>query len=125
MAPPAVGGKGRVPREQWRSRSKKSAPQRLHRQKGRTLAANLEKVENMCYAQERAERDRQRLETGQAPAGHHNLPKDIVEAKARKAPAQKKKAPTGSKFPENTLIGLIKPEFVRKRLQELFAVEES
>eukprot|EP01061_Rhynchopus_euleeides_P027229 TRINITY_DN4432_c0_g1_i1.p1 TRINITY_DN4432_c0_g1~~TRINITY_DN4432_c0_g1_i1.p1 ORF type:complete len:121 (+),score=16.98 TRINITY_DN4432_c0_g1_i1:130-492(+) len=120
-----MGRPGETPRDQWRSRSKKSAA--IRRQKLRTgnLAKNLEKVENLQYQKDRLERDRARLEQGEKPAGHHNLPAEILKpAKdVSKAPLRSK-APTPL-FPPNTLIGLIKPEVVRKRLQSMFEVENA
>eukprot|EP00754_Rhynchopus_humris_P047395 Rhum_TRINITY_DN6983_c0_g1::Rhum_TRINITY_DN6983_c0_g1_i1::g.21407::m.21407 len=119
---------GEVPRDQWRARSKKSKVTRLHKMKQGALLKNLEKVENMQYKKERLERDRARLSEGAKPAGHHNLPAELLKptpvvAKAKPAQggAAARKQPL---FPENSFIGIIRPDMVRKRLQLLFDVEK-
>ena len=115
-------GAGMVSREQWRSRSRKSKVQRLHRQKKHNLEKNLEKVENIQYQLERKERDRERVGSGLEVAGHHNLPVEILKPDPKPVPKARK--PQGKRFPEGKLIGFIKPETVRSRLQKIFAVEK-
>eukprot|EP01060_Flectonema_neradi_P034412 TRINITY_DN6036_c0_g1_i1.p1 TRINITY_DN6036_c0_g1~~TRINITY_DN6036_c0_g1_i1.p1 ORF type:complete len:141 (+),score=15.12 TRINITY_DN6036_c0_g1_i1:49-423(+) len=115
-------GAGMVPREQWRTRSRKSKVQRLHRKKKQSLEKNLEKVENIQYQMERKERDRERMGAGLEVAGHHNLPSEILKPDPKKAP--KVRVPQGKRFPDGKLIGFIKPATVRSRLQIIFAVEK-
>eukprot|EP00756_Hemistasia_phaeocysticola_P048998 Hpha_TRINITY_DN23421_c0_g1::TRINITY_DN23421_c0_g1_i1::g.114011::m.114011 len=111
-----------VPKEQWRARSKKSRVQRIHRLKNQVLAANLEKVENLQYKEERRERDKERLGKGQKQAGHHNLPEHLL----KDAP----KAVTAQPVRKNvhgiaTAVGFISRNALRRYLLQLYAVEKA
>ena len=87
------------------------------------LSKNLEKVENLQYKQERQERDRMRVSQGDQPAGHHNLPQELLQRKVKEAaPAPVGK--TAPLFPKGHLIGILRPEIVRKRLQSMYDVEK-
>eukprot|EP01059_Diplonema_ambulator_P017980 TRINITY_DN30139_c0_g1_i1.p1 TRINITY_DN30139_c0_g1~~TRINITY_DN30139_c0_g1_i1.p1 ORF type:complete len:142 (+),score=25.64 TRINITY_DN30139_c0_g1_i1:57-428(+) len=121
MGPTNKGGV--VPREQWRSRSKKSAVQRKHKLKTAVLAKNLEKVENIQYQKERSERDRVRVNQGAHVAGHHNLPEILKEKEEAKKQANKGDG-EAVQAPSSFSIGFLKPEVVRARLQSMFDVEK-
>eukprot|EP01065_Artemidia_motanka_P005013 TRINITY_DN12384_c0_g1_i1.p1 TRINITY_DN12384_c0_g1~~TRINITY_DN12384_c0_g1_i1.p1 ORF type:complete len:116 (+),score=27.56 TRINITY_DN12384_c0_g1_i1:73-420(+) len=113
-------GKAPVPREQWRSRSKKSRVQRHHRLKLQVLQSNLEKVENIQYSEERRARDQKKVEQGLQPAGHHNLPADLFQ---QRSPPRKRRKATGPRI--GAAIGLISRNAIRRHLAHIFALEKA